>query len=142
MLIIRNLIILTLFYCFVNYLIIFSVRIFIPLSSQEIAFNSSIKFLDDISLYYLLYLFRPREYPSFFDVSLEEGNPINIFKAYLPSTETLINVQGFNKNLVRDKNLVYEEKLMIIVNPILLVEERPRINILDKISIAGENEIV
>ena len=114
----------------------------IPLSSEEIVLNSSIKFLDDLSLYYLLYLFRPREYPSFFDISLEEGNLINIFKGYLPATETLPNDKDFNKNLVKEKDLIFDEKMIIIVNPILSDEERMRMNIIDKITIGSENEIL
>ncbi len=123
-------------------MIIFSVRMLIPLSSEEIVLNSSIKFLDDLSLYYLLYLFRPREYPSFFDISLEEGNLINIFKGYVPATETLLNDLEFNKNLVKEKDLIFDEKMIIIVNPILLDEERMRMNIIDKITIGSENEIL
>ncbi len=114
----------------------------IPLSSEEIVLNSSIKFLDDLSLYYLLYLFRPREYPSFFDISLEEGNLINIFKGYVPATETLLNDKEFNKNLVKEKDLIFDEKMIIIVNPILSDEERMRMNIIDKITIGSENEIL
>ena len=106
-------------YTFSYITIVVIIRVFYPDQTNNTIFTDSIlKINEDIYLFYLLYLFRPRHFPLHFNLSMEDDSQtnINVFLVSLPKIEELSHTSAFGKNLTKS---TANESPVIVVNPII-----------------------
>jgi hypothetical protein len=116
---IRNIIILSVLYTLSYIIIVVIIRIFYQDQTNNTIFTDSIlKINEDIYLFYLLILFRPRRFPLHFNLSMEDDNQANtnVFLVSLPRNEELCQVSGYGKNLT--KSTPNDGSPIVVVNPI------------------------
>ena len=104
----------------VSYILIVSLIRQLKFNSFNIFFESILKINEDIYLLYFLYVFRPRKFPLYFHLSLDEDISTNLVKLYkisLPNNEQLSQCKDFGKNLIKHNSS--DDSPIIVINPII-----------------------
>ena len=95
------------------------IRQILPKNSNNVLFDSALKINEDLYLLSFLYIFRPRKFPLYFDLSLEDdlvnSSPM-IYKISLRKNIELAISSDFGENINHETSNINTP--IIIINPL------------------------